>query len=64
MRELSKLVNSSFVRSICHSRDVKISEDAIKQIARGIFDMLNEVIEEIQKDELVVIQRRHIERRL
>lgn len=60
-REIKKIINSTFVRDVCHANGVKISEEALKEMGRKVYDILHATIEDTKSKEIVVIQRRHVE---
>ena len=63
MRSITKIVNNTFIREMCHGRDVKISQDAIDEIAKQVYQIVNQVIKDTQEMEKKVILRRFVERR-
>ena len=63
MQPIIKILNSSFIRQMCHSRDVKVSEEAIQEMASRIFDVWIEVIEETKREDRKTVLRRYVERR-
>lgn len=64
MKELDplKIINATHFRDVCHSKDVKLSEEAIKEFANMNRRILNSVIEDTKEMGYKVVLRRHVER--
>ena len=62
LREISKIINSTFFRDTCHGRGVKISEEALKEFANMNYRILLQAIADTKEIGGKVILRRYVER--
>ena len=61
-RDPTKIINATYFRDICHSKGVKLSEEAIKEFSNMNRRLLNDVIEDTKEMGYKVVLRRHVER--
>ena len=62
VRNISKIINSTFFREICHGRGVKISEEALKEFANMNYRLILQAIEDTKEIGGKVVLRRYVER--
>ena len=60
-RDIKKLINSTFLKDICHTKGVKISEEAIKELVNMNLRLLNDIIRDTKEMGYKVVLRRHVE---
>jgi len=62
IRNPIKIINSSYIRMFCHNQDIKVSEEAIKEIANMNRKLLQNIIDDTKEMGYKVVLRRHVER--
>ena len=60
-RPVSKIINHSFMRDMCHERDMKISEDALIEIAKNTWSIVIRCIEDTKDVKGKLILKRQVE---
>ena len=61
-KQIERVLNTSFIRDMCHERNMKISKDAIREIAVNTCNQINHVMYNAKEMGAVVVLRRHVER--
>lgn len=59
-----KILNRSKIRRICHDNDLKISAEAMKELAKQTEATLAQVIKDTKEMGAKTILRRYVERRI
>ena len=60
-KNISKILNHAFVREMCHERHMKISKEAINEIALQSFNIVIRAIEDTKEVGGKLILKRHVE---
>ena len=62
LRNPKKIINGAYIRDVCHANDVKVSEEALKELADMNRRILQAIIEDTKEMGYKVVLRRHVER--
>ncbi len=62
-REIGKIINTTFIRDMCHARDMKMSEEALRVISQDFYQRMQSLINDSKEHGAKVILRRYAEGR-
>lgn len=57
---ITKVLNKTFIREICHQNDVKISAESVEEISIQVYSILKQTIIDIKKANRKVIVRQDL----